>query len=118
MLSFPADTTVPIKNVRLGINLPTSNTAAVITISAIANQRIIIHNIQWSYSADPTGGNIKAAFGTGPTSKLDLDVTKGGPGVLCSTIFGAYGEQAVVTLAAGGSGITGKLSLQYSVSNA
>lgn len=99
------------------LNLPAANTAAVITLAAITGQRQVINLVAWSYSGTPTGGNLKIEDDT--TSVLDLDITASGPG---SIIFGAANEDGglassldkklVITLAAGGTGITGKVHVQ------
>jgi len=99
---------------------PTGNTAAVITIAAVADQRIIIDSIQWSYSGAPTGGRLSIT--DGGVTIFDIDITAAGPGGFGLTLPAsgglkspAAGSAIVITLAAGGAGVTGKLNAQVSI---
>lgn len=93
-------------------HVPAANTAAVVTIAAAGvNTRHVLHKLMWSYSAAPTGGNILTNQVTNP---LNLDVTAGGPGSLTfSPRAWNENEAMVITLAAGGAGIIGKLHIEY-----
>jgi hypothetical protein len=93
-----------------------SNTAAVITIPADTDQFWGLWSILWSYDGDPTGGKVTVAFDG--TTVMEFDITTGGPG---QAIFDQLlhhlankGEALVITLAAAGSGVTGKITVQYS----
>jgi hypothetical protein len=85
-------------------------------LAATTGVRYVIHNIQWSYSAAPTGGKLTVQVGAGPTTVLDLDITAAGPGGYNLVIPGGMSEQIIVGLAAGGSTV-GKLNIQYSVNS-
>ncbi len=88
-------------------NFPAANTAAVITLVAVENRRNIIHFAQWSYSAAPTGGRLTITV-AGTTVK-DMDIIAGGPGGFSFYVVGGINQEVVITLAAGGVGITGRL---------
>ena len=100
------------ETVRNAMHVPAGNTAAVITIAAVANRKHWLHNIQWSYSADPTGGRLTVT--SGGVTKFDVDIITGGPGGFGLEIVGGVNEEVVITLAAGGGVIVGKLNAQYS----
>lgn len=89
---------------------PASNTAAVATIAARTNGRtkgVVCH---WSYDAAPTGGKLTIKSGT--TTISEVDITAAGPGFLPLDGFvSTRGELLSATLAAGGSGISGKVAL-------
>lgn len=95
-----------------GIHVPASNTAAVVTLTALAGQRRIINAVQWSYTAAPTGGRLTISDGT---TRFDVDITAAGPGGFGLCIPGDAGTEVVITLAAGGAGIVGKLNVQSSL---
>ena len=73
--------------------------------------------VAWSYSGAPTGG--KCTVSIGGVNVFEVDVTSGGPGLLHFDQHELYNaaqtknEALVVTLAAGGSGVTGKLQIRY-----
>lgn len=94
------------------IHLPASNTAAVVTYAADSAAAHIISGVVWSYSADPTGGNLKIENGSG-TTVFSMDISSGGAGFIPFAPFkkGSLNTAMIITLAAGGSGITGKLSI-------
>lgn len=89
-------------------HVPATNTAAVVTLTAVANQRRIISSIQWSYSDVPTGGNLLVADET--NTYLDLDITAAGPGGLTLCIPALVNSALTVTLHAGT--VQGKLAVQ------
>ena len=91
-------------------NYPAANTAAVITLAAKENLKNVIHYIQWSYSAAPTGGRLFITFGG--VTKFDVDITAAGPGGFDFYLPGIVNEAVVITLAAGGAAIVGKLNAQ------
>jgi len=91
---------------------PAANTAAVVTLAAAgAGVSNVMGGIYWSYDDDPTGGNILVQDGA--TTVLSVDVTAGGTGFLPfdTPIRGSANTQLVVTLAAGGAGISGKINV-------
>lgn len=100
-------------NIAAGV-YPAANTAAVVTLAAVTKNYYIVDAMQFSYDGDPTGGRLTVAIG-GETV-FDVSITKGGPGPIPippGLTRGVVNEACVVTLAAGGSNITGKLNLQY-----
>lgn len=93
-----------------------ANSAAAVTLAAVAPSvggsanapPVMVGGFWWSYSGSPTGGNAKVQVGA--NSYIDIDITAGGPGFFpfpAPLALGA-GTQVVLTLAAGGSGVTGK----------
>lgn len=91
-------------------SLPAANTAAALTFAAVAGQKHHLVYVAWSYSAAPTGGKLTVEDGVG-TTVFEVDVTAGGPGSLAlPPIIGSVNTALVVTLAAGGASVTGKLN--------
>lgn len=90
---------------------PASNTIATKTIAAMVGIRHILMKIVWSYSAAPTGGRLTVT--DGGSTVFDIDITSGGPGSLSLMIPMVPNSAMVVSLAAGGVGITGKLQFYY-----
>ena len=88
-----------------------SNTSVVITLPAPgAGYAWLLTGVYWSYNGTPTGGNLTANDGS---DQFDIDITTGGPGFVpfnTGFIF-ATGQAVTITLAAGGSGVTGKVGL-------
>ena len=94
-----------------------ANAAAVITIAADAENFWAISRIDWSYSGTPTGRKLTVEFGS--TKLLDIDIRSSGHGYydlkfpdLLHNSF-TKNEDAVITLAAGASGVIGKLTVRY-----
>lgn len=96
------------------VHAPSSNTAAVLSYAAVADRRHTIGLIAWSYSGTPTGGNLKVEDGAG-TTVFSLDITTGGPGFLpfAPPLSGSRSTALVITLAAGGSGVSGKVNATH-----
>lgn len=94
------------------IHVPAAATAAVITLAAVAGKKHWLHSIQWSYSADPTGGRLTVV--TGVTTRFDVDITTGGPGGFSLEIVADENEAMVITLASGAGAVVGKINAQYS----
>ena len=93
------------------VHVPASNTAAVITYAAAgAGVSHVISGVAWSYSAAPTGGNLKIEDASG-TTVFSVDITAAGPGFIPfqSPLKGTANAAMILTLAAGGSGVTGKV---------
>lgn len=95
------------------VHAPASNTAAVVTYAAAGSGvSNVIGGIAWSYNATPTAGNLKVEDGSGNTV-FTVDITAAGPGFF---IFprpkkGTANTALIITLAAGGSGVSGKVSV-------
>lgn len=94
-------------------NVPAAATAAVNSITGVPGLRYIVHGIQWSYSAAPTGGRLTISDGA---TLLDLDITEGGPGALAAGIPCDSGATLTITLASGAGAVVGKLNSQVEVS--
>lgn len=94
------------------IHAPAANTAAVVTYAATAGVSHVIKGIAYSYSAAPTGGNLKVEDGSG-TVVFSMDITAAGPGFIPfdAAKKGTVNTAMIVTLAAGGVGVTGKVSV-------
>ena len=94
------------------ISAPAANTAAVVTYAAVPARSHAITGVGWSYSGAPAGGNLKIEDGAGVTV-FTLDVTSGGAGVVYFAPLkrGATNTACIVTLAAGGAGVSGKVSV-------
>lgn len=89
-----------------------SNADAVITLPAIAGRAYqITGGIAWSYSGAGTlsGGNLTIKDGS--TTVFDLDISAKGQDVAPAVLTTTPGNALVVTLAAGGSNVTGKVNL-------
>lgn len=94
------------------LHAPSSNTAAVVTYSAVTGQRHVLTGIAWSYSGTPTNGNLKVEDGVG-TTVVSLDITAAGPGFIPfpPPLSGSPNTALIITLAAGGSGVSGKVNI-------
>lgn len=96
-------------------NAESANAAATATISAIPNGIINARNVVWSYSGGaPTGGKLtlQSWDGSTATALAEFDITAAGPGALNLDGFKSkLGEALRAVLAAGGAGVTGKVSL-------
>lgn len=87
-----------------------ANTAVAITVTALPDQQHVLAGVVWSYSAAPTGGKLTVADGA--STVLEVDIIAGGPGSLVlPPLGGSTNTNLVVTLAAGGAGIIGKLTV-------
>lgn len=95
------------------VHAPASNTAAVVTYSAGGTgHRHVITGVAWSYSADPTAGNLKIEDGSG-TTVFSIDITSGGAGFFPFPLpkRGTANTAMIITLSAGGPGVSGKISV-------
>jgi hypothetical protein len=90
------------------------NAAAVITVAADANHCWGVMSLEWSYSDDPTGATLKIE--AGGTKIWEVQITKGGPGQFQfkrpKHRGGAKNQELVITLSAGGAGITSDLNAE------
>lgn len=106
------------KQLAANIHLPTTNTAAVVTKTAVSGQYHVIRGVAFSYSATPTGGNLKIEDVSG-TTVFSVDIADATPRVITFPVpirSAAVNTAMIVTLAAGGGGISGKVNvLGYSV---
>lgn len=94
------------------VHAPAANTAAVVTYAAVAGQSHIISGIAWSYDTDPTGGSLKIEDGAG-TTVFQVGITSKGPGFFTfpQPKKGTTNTAMIITLAAGGASVTGKVSM-------
>lgn len=112
-LTVPNHVVEPSPMVAADLHAPAANTAAVVTYAADTDEKHVIHGVAWSYSGGPTNGNLKIEDVSG-TTIFTMDITAAGPG---SIIFprpirgAAINTAMIVTLAAGGSGISGKVNV-------
>lgn len=91
---------------------PVANTAAIVTLTADTTRGYILSQVNYSYSGAPTGGNLKIES-PASTIFVQIDVTAAGPGVLNLVppqIF-PKNTNVVITLAAGGAGVSGKANV-------
>ncbi|MGV3720084.1 MAG: hypothetical protein ACO1SX_04160 [Actinomycetota bacterium] len=94
------------------VHAPSANTAAVVTYAAAgAGVANVISGVAWSYDGDPTGGSLMIENGAGSTV-FHVAVTSKGPGffVFPQPKKGSANTAMIITLAAGGSGVTGKVN--------
>ena len=99
--------------VDVGLNhSPAAATAAVITIAAVAAKQHNIDCVVWSYSAAPTGGNLKVEDGAGVTV-FSMDITSAGAGFIPFNplMRGSVNTAMIVTLASGGGSVVGKVNV-------
>ena len=89
-----------------------ANAAVAVTLVGQSRKRHYVLLVLWSYSGTPTGGRLTIS-GLDPTSDtVDFDITASGPGpITLPPLMGGLGENVVVTLAAGGAGVVGKLTV-------
>jgi hypothetical protein len=109
------------QNIINSVHTPVAATAAVVTLAvpgASEVKRHVIHGIQWSYSAAPTGGRLTVVSTTGSHVELDIDITAAGPGALGTPISGVMNSELVVTLASGAGAVIGKLNVQSIIESA
>ncbi|HEY6278446.1 MAG TPA: hypothetical protein VIX86_19195 [Streptosporangiaceae bacterium] len=91
-----------------------ANTAVPITVNGVAGQTIRLAALSWSYSAAPAGGVLTAVV-NGVTI-FQCDITAAGfaaaliaqGGLICQA-----GQNAVITLAAAGAAVIGRLNVGY-----
>ena len=91
---------------------PSSDTAAVVTYAAAAGFSHHITGLVWSYSGGtPSGGNLRVT--DGDSVVFNMDITAAGAGFVPFTPAkrGTTGSSMTITLAAGGTGVSGKVSV-------
>ena len=88
---------------------PAVNTAAVQTLTpGNSTQAVILTGVWWSYvGGTPTGGNLTVSDGT--LTPININISTAGPGYIPFDIPLRFtpGANVTITLAAGGSGVTG-----------
>ena len=92
---------------------PASNLPAIVTYGAQPGQDHLLNGVAWSYSGSGTlsGGNLSILDGA--TLVFSMDITAAGAGFMqfTSPITGSVGNALQITLAAGSSSVTGKVSV-------
>lgn len=94
-----------------------ANADAVVTVPAKQTEFWVLDWLAWSYSGSPTGGKVTVSIGG--TVLFEVDITDDGPGAFHFENAPLYdanettNQALVVTLAAGGAGVTGKLNIRY-----
>lgn len=94
------------------VHAPSSNTAAVVTYAAgAAGVKHCLAGVYFSYNGTPTNGNLKIEDGSGNTV-FSADITAAGPGYFpfFPPLKGTAATALIITLAAGGSGVSGKVT--------
>lgn len=88
-----------------------TNAAAAVTLAATPYRSHLLYGLDWSYSAAPTSGLLSVT--DGGTVVFAQAVTASGPGFHRWDPPKAFtrGNAVVVTLAAGGAGVEGRVSL-------
>jgi hypothetical protein len=95
------------------VHEPAANTAAVVTLVAGgAGVSNVVGMVGWSYDGIPAGGSLTIENGAG-TTIFKVDITTTGSGFLpfSPPIRGSVNTAMVLTLAAGGGGISGIVSV-------
>ncbi len=95
------------------VHEPAANTAAVITYAAGGGGvSHVISGVAWSYDAVPTAGSLTIEDGLGTTIFV-VSITAAGAGffMFAPRLLGTAATALVVTLAAGGAAVTGKVSV-------
>jgi hypothetical protein len=96
------------------VHAPAVNTAAVVTYAAVAAVKHVITGIAWSYVGGvPVGGNLMIEDISG-TTVFSMDISDQGAGVITfprPKVSAAANKAMIITLAAGGAGVTGKVSV-------
>lgn len=103
----------PIDAAAADVHAPAVNTAAVVTYGAVAGERHYITGVAWSYIGGiPVDGNLLIT--DAGATVFEIDVNDEGPGAFYFNPpkrSAAVNTIMVITLAAGGAAITGKVSI-------
>lgn len=91
---------------------PASNTDAVVTYTADAYSAHVIRSIAYEYDASPTGGLLTVEDGAGNVV-FTKNIAAAGAGYVefYDGLKGTVNEDMIITLAAGGSGVSGTISV-------
>jgi hypothetical protein len=104
----------PVACAAVDVHAPAVNTAAVVTYAGDPAQKHVISGIAWSYTGGtPVGGSLQITDGGAVVFIVDID--KSGPGGYefpRPKMGMATNSAMVITLAAAGAGITGKVSIE------
>lgn len=89
-----------------------ADTAVAITYAATAHVIHRIHTVIWSYHGGTVTGTLTIAVGG--STVAEVAITSTGPGFLPVDFSCKMGDAAVITLAAGGAAVVGKLTVTHS----
>lgn len=91
---------------------PAAATAAVVTYAAVPTKSHVIGGVAWSYSAAPTGGNLKIEDEAG-TVIFEMAITAAGHGFIPFTPpkRGRVNKAMIITLASGAGAVVGKINI-------
>jgi hypothetical protein len=102
----PAAAQAPAANVAAVCTLPADNPPTNVDAVNPVARSWMLFGVRWSYSGTPTAGSLTIAWGSVSET---LAITQGGPGFLALSKTFPPGSAVTITLAAGGSGVTGKV---------
>ena len=92
-----------------------ANSPVSVTYAATSGVAHVIAGLAWSYSGTPTTGRLTITVGTASpiATVFDIDIRAAGPDsiVFFVPLRFAVGQQVTITLAAGASGVTGRLNV-------
>lgn len=110
---------IPVRNTQTSkhvspddVSAPAANTDAVVSYTGSPGRSHCISGVAWSYSGgDPTAGNLKIE--DGGNLVFSMDITAKGAGYLIFPYAkrATVGNDLVITLAAGGTGVSGKVNV-------
>jgi hypothetical protein len=93
-----------------------ADAAAAITVAAHEEKFHCLDWVGWSYNGGTVTGKLTIAFGTGPTTVFEVNIVQAAVGFINfdpPLYTGTNNEQMVVTLAAGGTNVLGRLNIRY-----
>ena len=104
---------------------PSANAAATKTIGVEDDEFVVIWRIVAGYNASPTittanliTTGLNTSEGTAAEGNLDIDFVGTMPVVIEGPFYGTIATDVVVTLAAGGAAVTGRINILYSICQA
>lgn len=103
----------PVRRYAADTAAPAANTAAVLTYAASTDgSSHVIEQITVGYDAAPTGGSLTIT--DGGTTVYQVTITGTGAIELNPNLLGGRNAAVVITLAAGGVGVSGRLNVRHS----
>jgi hypothetical protein len=113
MLTSNLSVSIPFSNVTNEHAVGAAGAACAVTLTAVDGCRRVLHGLQYSYSTTPTGGKLTVADGA--NTVFEIDIPAGGPGYVIIPIVGSINTDLVITLAAPGGAVVGKLNYQVTL---
>jgi len=96
------------------LHAPTAATAAIVTLAAVAGKKHILSQITYSYSATPTGGNLKIEDDGATIFSIDIPAAGEKQIFFRQPMRQAVANKAlVVTLASGAGAVVGKVNVSH-----